>query len=100
MGNGRISMQAYFDRNKGRYMLDGLGQDTVALQPANVWLPTSTRVTIEGMQNRRDLNGMCGKITAADDERYTVQLPTGEQVRVRIGAVTASLPQAPAPPEQ
>jgi hypothetical protein len=89
--NGRASTQAYFDRRRGRYMLDGVGQGTVALRPENVMLPVSTRVTIDGMQNRTDLNGMCGKIIAADEQRYTVQLQTGEQVRLRIDTVTASL---------
>jgi hypothetical protein len=87
--NGRASTQAFFDRRRGRYMLDGVGQGTVALRPENVMLPVSTRVTIDGMQNRTDLNGMCGKIIAADEQRYTVQLQTGEQVRLRIDTVTA-----------
>lgn len=89
--NGRIGAHAYYDCEKGRYIIDGLGSNTISLRPENVKLPASTRVAIEGMQNRKDLNGVIGKVVSADDERYTMQLQTGEQVRVRLDAVTSSL---------
>jgi curved DNA-binding protein CbpA len=89
--NGRTAKDAYFETEKDRYILDGISPNSLLLRPGNVKLPCSTRVTIEGMQNRTDLNGVTGKILAADDERYTVQLQTGEHVRVRLDAVTPSL---------
>lgn len=89
--NGRIAEQAYFESGKDRYILDGISPNSILLRPGNIKLPCSARVTIEGMQNRTDLNGMTCKVLAADDERYTVQLQTGEHVRVRLESVTASL---------
>jgi hypothetical protein len=89
--NGRMAKEAYFEIDKDRYVVDGISPNTILLRPGNVKLPSSTRVTVEGMQNRKDLNGMTCKILAADNERYTVQLQTGEQVRIRLDAVTSSL---------
>jgi len=89
--NGRIAKEAYYESDTDRYMLQGISQGTMAFRPANVRLPASTLVTIQGMRNRKDLNGKCGKVVAADDQRYTVQLQTGEQIRVRVDAVTTSL---------
>ncbi|CAK0891866.1 unnamed protein product [Prorocentrum cordatum] len=90
--NGRVAAEAYFDADKGRYVVAGVADEPVALRPEHILrLPPSTLVTIEGMQRRTDLNGAQGRVLSASGERYTVELPSGEQVRVRLGAATSSL---------
>jgi hypothetical protein len=89
--NGRTAPEAYFDGDKGRYVMSGLSDGHVALRPENILLPKATLVTIEGMQNRIDLNGSIARIQGWSGDRYTVELPSGEQVRLRLGAVTSSL---------
>jgi curved DNA-binding protein CbpA len=89
--NGRVAAEAYFDADKGRYVVTGVAEEPVALRPAHIRLPRSTLVTIEGMQKRTDLNGATGRVLSDDGERYTVELSSGEQVRVRLDAVTSSL---------
>ncbi|KAL1526793.1 hypothetical protein AB1Y20_015489 [Prymnesium parvum] len=91
--NGRQAAQAVFDRSKGRYLLEGLtaGNGVISLKPTNVRLPVETRVMIQGLQSRPDLNGAVGKIEEASHDRYTIGLRDGTQVKVKFGCVTTCL---------
>jgi len=90
--NGRSVFAATYDRASKRYRCEGLREDgtVLSLKPENVILPTDTRVTIDGVQTRPQLNGCVGSVAAVDVAagRYDVRLHD-EAIRVRFGAVTA-----------
>ena len=89
--NGREAASAVFDGPSARYVLEGLtgGESAVSLRPENVLLPPGTRVAMQGLQSRPELNGRAGKVVSSDGERYTVHVAPDEMVRVRLGAVVA-----------
>lgn len=91
MLNGSTAATAVFDSESKRYIVEGVAQNPIAIKPDNLVLPPSTRVSIAGVSSRPELNGKAGKIVGAGaGDRYTVQLAnSGEQVRLRYGAVVA-----------
>lgn len=89
--NGRFASQTVYDTSTARYVMVGLSAQgrPLALKAENVKLPVGTRVNVENVKSRPELNSQAGLIVDVDDERYTVQLIDGEQVRLRFGAVIA-----------
>ena len=89
--NGRVAASATYDPRSKRYCAEGLSENgsTLSLKPENLMLPQSTRVLIDGVQSRPSLNGRRGQIVGVDDERYVVELPGEEPVKLRYGAVIA-----------
>lgn len=90
--NGRSVSAATYDRASKRYRCEGLKDDgtVLSLKRENVILPTHTRVTIDGVQSRPQLNGCVGSVAAVDEAagRYDVRLHD-EAIRVRFDAVAA-----------
>ena len=90
--NGRVAPAATYDKGSKRYRVEGLSENgsTLALKPENVQLPHKTRVTIDGVVSRKELNGRAGRIVDVENDRYVVELPeTNEMMRLRFGAVAA-----------
>jgi len=89
--NGKVAASATFDAESGRYQCEGLQPNgaVVALKPENVRLPADCRVNICGVTSRPSLNGQVGRVTSVHNDRYVVQLPSNEQVSLKLGAVAA-----------
>lgn len=91
--NGKAAAAATFDRASKRYRCEGLRADgsVVSLKPEHLALPKDTRVRIEGVSSRPELNGAVGTVAAVDlaAGRYNVQLPSVAPVSLRFGAVAA-----------
>ena len=89
--NGKVAASATYDSTSGRYVCEGLKADgtSISLKPENLILPPDCRVTIEGVTSRPGLNGKVGRVAGVERDRYVVQLPDNEQVKLRFGAVAA-----------
>ena len=89
--NGKVAAAATFDRQSKRYRCEGLASDggTVALKPENVVLPHKTRVTIQDVVSRPQLNGRAGRIIDVEADRYVVELPGQDPLKLRFHAVAA-----------
>jgi len=91
--NGKQCAGAVYDHASKRYRCQGLKPDgtVLSLKPENVLLPRQTRVRIEGIESRPQLNGQMGAVTAVDmaTGRYQVDLRDGEAIKVKFGAVAA-----------
>jgi len=90
--NGRTGTSATYDRSSKRYRVEGLtGKGgAVSLKAENLQLPAKTRVTIDGVTSRPQLNGKVGEIVEVDSSagRYLIKL-RDEHLRVRFGSVAA-----------
>ena len=88
--NGRVASSAVYESATKRYRCEGLKPDgtVLSVKAENVVLPVESRVTIEGVQSRPELNGKVGRIDAVESERYVVNVGK-EVVRLRFGAVAA-----------
>ena len=83
-----MAASAVYDTASGRYVLEGISERPIAIKPENLVLPTGTRVTVAAVQSRPELNGQAGRVLSSDGvERYTVEMGSGEQLKLRFGAV-------------
>lgn len=66
-------------------MIEIAGQ-RIALVPSSVLLPTGTRVMVTGLQSETQYNGLWGQVRDFDHQhqRYTVQIASGNQLRLRM----------------
>ena len=70
--------------------MEGLtSKGVVALKPENVILPQRTRVTIQDVISRPQLNGRAGSIRDVEGDRYVVDLPGEAPLKVRFHAAVA-----------
>merc|ERR1719502_397600 len=89
--NGKVAAAATYDTQSKRYRVEGLAGNggVVALKPENVVLPHKTRVTIDGVVSRPTLNGRSGRIIDVTNDRYVVEVPGEDPLKLRFGAVAA-----------
>merc|ERR1719152_804540 len=91
--NDKAISTATYCKSTKRYKCQGLRPDgsVLALKPENVVLPESSRVTIENVKSRPELNGKVGMITGIENgrSRYLVELD-GEALSLGFGAVAAA----------
>jgi len=89
--NGKVAAAATFDRQSKRYRMEGLASDgsTVAIKPENVVLPHKTRITIQDVVSRPQLNGCTGRIIDVEGDRYVVELPGQDPLKLKFHAVAA-----------
>jgi hypothetical protein len=87
--NGKVAASAVYDSSSARYVVEGVSEQPIAIKPANLVLPPSTRVSIVSLQSRPELNGRACRVVGSDGiERYVVELAeTGEQLKLKYGAV-------------
>mmetsp|Transcript_26587 Transcript_26587/g.70192 ORF Transcript_26587/g.70192 Transcript_26587/m.70192 type:complete len:357 (-) Transcript_26587:211-1281(-) len=86
--NGQAATVLNFQ--EGRYMVRlksklANGRDVVGLQPANVILPSGTRVVVQGLSNEQ-FNGLMAQITEVDKEvlKYTVLTQSGKHIKIKL----------------
>jgi hypothetical protein len=74
-----------FDNRRGRYVIE-IASQRMALLPTSVILPDSTRVMVTGLQSETQYNGLWGQVQGFDRAqlRYTVQIGSGHQLRLRM----------------
>ena len=84
--NGRDARIEAYDEEKQRYHVAVPGTGKVALQPANLILPTGARAHIVNLTKGTQWNQKVGKVLDFDRQegRYLVQMSEEQQLRVRL----------------